>query len=527
MPGTPDPRPDDPVRLERQRREEERERRSQPAARTSGLLAVLGTLVGVALLAAGTGQVAAVGTAVVAGLVFAGVTTLAARRTPLGDLLATLVLPVLAVLFLAAVALPAVRGGALPVVLMGALTALAVVFAVFGAATAPTGGLGNGSVFRTASLLFETLSLPVLATGVLFLTDLALLDQVVGVANDVTGDGVDALLSPGQASPEVAGFTLLVSVASMATAAALARLPLAQFVDREDRQQVSEVLARVAGRLRTVGVLAMLAFPVLLVVQVVAGVAPMLSWSPAVLELVRAVTTAQPLRLVLFGVAVLATALVLVVGLVTRLARRNLRETAGAVAPRLAGGAVVTGLVLAMGEQAFSLVLAEVPSAVTGVLTAGADAASPTVVVLALVVALAAGFLGVLLGFSMVAGMGFVSDRTASASVAGGGLVAAALFAGIGGVPPLVLFGTVATGLVVWDVASYGTVLGAELGDDAATHRPELVHAVAGGFVGVAAVVPLAVLAGQRIPVGGSTAAVVGVVAAVGGVVALVAALRG
>ncbi|WP_435321041.1 hypothetical protein [Haloarchaeobius sp. TZWSO28] len=524
MPGTPDPRPDDPHRLEQLRREEQ-ETRSQPATRTSSLLAVLGTLIGVALLAVGTGQVVASGMAVLTGLVFAGVTSLAARRTPLGDLLATLSLPVLAALFVAAAVLPVAVGGAVRP--MASLTAVALVFAVFGAATAPTGGLGNKSVYRTATLLFETLALPVLATGVLFVSDLALLDELVRVANDLTGDGVDALLAPGQESPELAGFCLLVSVAGLATASAFRRLPLVQFVEREDRERVSALLDRTASRLRQVGLFAMVASPVLLAVQVATGLAPLLSWSPGVLAVVRAVSTAQPLRLVLFGVAVVATVLVLAVGLVTRLARRNLRETVGSVAPRLAGGAAVTGLVLAMGEQAFELVLAQAPAGVTGVLTQVADTASPRVVVFALVVVLAAGFLSVLLGFSLLAGMGFVSDRTASASVAGGSLVAAALFAGIGGVHALVLFGTVAVGIVVWDVASFGTVLRAELGDDAATHRPELLHAVASGFVGVAAVVPLVVLSGQRIPVGGATAAVVGVVAAVVGVVALTAALRG
>lgn len=106
-----------------------------------------------------------------------------------------------------------------------------------------------------------------------------------------------------------------------------------------------------------------------------------------------------------------------------------------------------------------------------------------------------------------VASLGLVPDRAGGPALAAGGLVLAAL----GPLPPVLAFASVATGLLVWDVSTFGLGVTAELGHRPETRRLELVHGLLS--VGVAAVVVLLATGlygfGQSAVAGGTTALLV------------------
>lgn len=120
-----------------------------------------------------------------------------------------------------------------------------------------------------------------------------------------------------------------------------------------------------------------------------------------------------------------------------------------------------------------------------------------------------------------VRSLGLVPDRAGGPALAAGGLVLAAL----GPLPPVLAFASVATGLLVWDVSTFGLGVTAELGHRPETRRLELVHGLLS--VGVAGVVVLFATGlhafGQSAVAGGSIPLVVAVI---GGLLLLVP-LRG
>ncbi|WP_435361642.1 DUF7519 family protein [Haloarchaeobius sp. DFWS5] len=526
MSGTPDPQSDDPARLHARERRHRSSTERVATPRTSGLLALVSTLVGVESLVVGTGLVLAGVLAVVTGLVFAVTTSLVGRESPLGDLGASISLPVLVVLFAASAGLPLAGSGAGAGVLSPLVTTM-VVFAVFGAATTLTGALGGGVVWRTAVSLFETLSIPVLATVVLFVRDVGLVGELDGALGGLLDGVTDAVLAPTGTSPELAGFTLLVAAASIATAVALPRLPLVQLVHRRNRQRVATWRDSVVSWCWRLGVVAGLALPIVTLVQLAGATDLLFEWSPTVRSFVTDLTTLQPLRWLLFGVVVLATGLGLLVVALRWVAHREAKGVAVDSLPRLTGGVLLTTLALGAGDRVVSLLQGQAPTGVVEIVARLVELSSPAVVVLVLVVALCTAFLGTLLTVSFLGVVGFIPRRSAPAAVAGGALLLGALFAGASGSGTGFVLVPVAAGIVVWDVVSYGATMREELGAGPSTTRPELVHAVASLFVGVGAVVALTVVAGIRVPTAGPTATIVAVLAAVTGVVFITSVLRG
>ncbi|USZ68341.1 hypothetical protein NGM10_01045 [Halorussus salilacus] len=129
--------------------------------------------------------------------------------------------------------------------------------------------------------------------------------------------------------------------------------------------------------------------------------------------------------------------------------------------------------------------------------------------------------------------LGFVPDRAAGPSLAGGGLFLAAAFAGTLDAPLWLVLGCLAVALAVWDAGEFGATLGAEVGRAATTRQAELLHAVRSVGVGALAVVAAGGLAGALSTdasaggvAGGVGEAGIALVGAVAAVVLLVAALR-
>lgn len=121
--------------------------------------------------------------------------------------------------------------------------------------------------------------------------------------------------------------------------------------------------------------------------------------------------------------------------------------------------------------------------------------------------------------------LGYLSRTTTGPSLASAGLfVATALAATVGVSNWVVLVGIVAS-IVVWDAGQYGATLGREVGREAQTRTPELVHASATvlvGLVGVAVTVAVLRLEATLEP----TVATVALVSAAVGLLLLIEAVR-
>jgi hypothetical protein len=95
---------------------------------------------------------------------------------------------------------------------------------------------------------------------------------------------------------------------------------------------------------------------------------------------------------------------------------------------------------------------------------------------------------GVVSALWVVSRLGLVPGRAAGPTLAATGVLAATGFASAVGGGVTLVVGGVAVALLVRDVGTYGTTLGAELGRAAPTRRTELVHAVGSVLVAIVGV---------------------------------------
>jgi hypothetical protein len=254
---------------------------------------------------------------------------------------------------------------------------------------------------------------------------------------------------------------------------------------------------------------------------------------PAVYDALRTVTTADGVRAVLLGIAVLGFGVSRLIRAASKLANTQQQTlvqslVALAVGSGLAVGAAVvadpiyTAIVdwtitqlptpvqpewRTLTEEAVELYGA--PAFVLWLLTGG------VVVVLAVVTVL-----------HRVRLAGALTIGETGPALAGLGLFAAAASAGTIDAPAWLVFTGVLGGLFVWDTGRFGSELATELGHAAGARTLELVHTSAALVVGVAGVVAAAVLAGllgNRAAASLPTLALLGVII---GLICLVAALR-
>jgi hypothetical protein len=246
-------------------------------------------------------------------------------------------------------------------------------------------------------------------------------------------------------------------------------------------------------------------------------------------------STAPGLRSLAVTTTLLSAATWLVVYALRRVASGSPTKFATRVGP-FGGGVVLTLGCLVFGRPLVTATLTEVGSRLPspfddtffGYARNIVDFfGAPTLVLMA--VALLLGLsLGLLLLFRFAVFAGYLSDETAGYSLASGGLVIAATFAGTVVPAAWVVFAALVGGLFVWDVGRYGTTLGEEIGRHAPTRDTELVHA--GGTLAVGALGAGAAYAIQRLLAAGtiqeSPTTVVALTGVLAGIVLLVAALR-
>jgi nitrate reductase NapE component len=304
------------------------------------------------------------------------------------------------------------------------------------------------------------------------------------------------------------GFAVLAALAGFSLRVALRALPVAEFAARSRRDAVA---ARVTWwrRRATLGALGCLLAAVGLGTAGAAGLTGTLyATVPATAVAFSLLST--PIAV---GAVVAVATACLLAAVVAWLARRLTRRLDPSATRRTAG--VLAGALL---------VVASVPLTATALSLRGSTGLFVGVV-LALV-----GPVGVLVvgGVAVVAvEFGLLPDRAAGPALAAAGVVVATVGAALASLPTALVLACAAGALVVWDTSSFGLGVTAELGHRPETRRLELLHAVLGVGLGIAAVAALTALDLLRTWLGPTAGATSVAALAVVGVLLLVAPLRG
>lgn len=248
---------------------------------------------------------------------------------------------------------------------------------------------------------------------------------------------------------------------------------------------------------------------------------------------IQSITTAGAIRLLLILVVVVTLGWIALDSLLRQWSERSEPGASQWLGP-LVAGSLLTVIAAVAADQVFDQMLTEttsrlpsslaleVQSRVVPIATIYGEMA--VVVLLAGVLVALAGWLG--LSSWLAVYFGYLTDEGAGFSIASGGLFLAAVGAVVQGAPAWVVLGAFVASLVVWDIGTFGTELGREVGDGA-TRGVEVVHASATLVVGACAgLVAFGLLAVAPESVDPSPTATLALVCLGGGIVALSLALR-
>ncbi|SER28425.1 hypothetical protein [Natrinema salaciae] len=379
-----------------------------------------------------------------------------------------------------------------------AVSGCALALAGIGAAWADIGGddltpAATGTGIAYASMVIAAVVLAILT--LVAVVGRTVLTGIVGVSSPVGS---------------VVGFLLIVAATGCLVRLALRWLPVRQMTPRDRRPTVERRLTAVRrGLLYTV--LGSVAAIVGIVVLSATGVFDVLTALPLLAAAFGALSSpivVWPLVAV-GGVSVGA-------GAVALLLRRLTRDVTAQTTRRTAAVAVGAGLAVPF---ALGLVL---------LVASGEATVGPFLIGAILLVGLLLGPLA----FSLVVGSGVVGAalgllpaRATGPAIAATGLVVAAI--GLGRANPFVVFGCIAAAILVWDSATFGLGVTAELGHLPETRRLELFHGAVAVGIAVAAVVVAVGLELLRAGLFASAGAAGAAVVLVFGALVLVLPLRG
>ena len=421
-----------------------------------------------------------------------------------------------------------------------AMVVVGAVAAVFGATVAVGNVLDRETAKRATATSFKTMLSP-LALGLALMagevlayfesnTDVPGVGAVVG---DVLRAITTVLFDPPPVRPNLTTFLLLAAVALIVTRRALGALPLSEVAAGTPAERA---IAGVRRALFWASVLVTLGIPIAILSDFLVPTRQLRrSLSPALFELLTALTTAQAPRALLWWTIVLGVATLLVVALLRRLVQSSADRIGATLAPFAAGAAVVVGTTVVAGPV-LSALIDWVADTLPGEFGPRFRELSGAVVEFYGPLALVMTAIGVVLLVATLATTAlwltlltkYLDDRTAGVGIASAALFQTAAFAGVVGVSTTVLFGSLIAAVLVWDVGEFGTTLGREIGGGSGARRTELVHAtgmLAVGGVGATAALAIEGDAVGAIPVAGGTV-VLGLVAVLAGLLALLVALR-
>ena len=381
----------------------------------------------------------------------------------------------------------------------------------------------------------KTALLPALGGVFALLAGLARVQGGTPVA-DGLGEVAAWILAPAPLRTHLATAAGLIVLAVLAVRGALGALPIAEVLaDRGPGRPRHRPLARAVAALTWAAGGTLLVGLVALGAELGAAPAQLRGLlGPALYDLLVALSTAGPLRVLVVGVALVAGTAAGGATALRGLARTSPSAVAARGGPYAAGGVVLLAAFAGAGP-----VLAWLRAWIAGHLPGRYGETFGTLsgrlienvgapgLVLWLVTALVALVAGTLLALRLVLWLGYLDHPTAGFALAASGLFAASALAGAAGAGLAVVVPGLVGALVVWDAGEFATTLGHELGGAAPSRRAELVHV--GGTVAVGAVgAGLAVAAGGLAPgsLAGGPATVAALAVGLAGVVLTVAALR-
>lgn len=439
--------------------------------RTGAALAVLLSLVSLAVLLWHTGLYRVVPIAAVTGVVAALSGLVGARDSPLWASLASLLFVCAAGLLLAGLGLATLvpAGGFAPAESLDHLRPVLLLVCVCCLAAGATILPWQGTSGRIARSLVLTAGAVCIPLGAVFVLALAVLPALAGVITPL----IEFTLRPSE-SPETPGTLLLLAgVTAVAVGALLVRLPLPALVQRGRSPAVR-------GRLHHLYRLSFAAGIGSLIVGIVVflSLPPLWERLPAAgADAILLVSSSRPVRLTLLALTGVAVSFVSLFETLRRVRPGLARPVLSMLARATGAILLVSGLVVlgpeSVVDTAMQLLeqnggegaerLADVRSDVGGTtLVTGAVFGGPAL--LAVLVCL-----GGLLGY-----LGLVPRRTAGAVLATGGTIVATVVAGLIAGPSVLLFAVVGLALVGWDVAAYSHRLTVEV--ERGSRRLQLVH---------------------------------------------------
>lgn len=481
-----------------------------PAATVAVVLVLAAACLG--LLATRPDMAPAIGLVTAAAVVLAGALLAAAGRTAVHQALASVLFVLAAAVTAGAVAAATLPMAAAPTDTITAETLGRMVLASVVVLAAGAGATGALAVARAGTAARGAPSLLRAATA----SCLALVGAMLVVRAETPGGAVDELLGvlpdalqvqDPASSPAFGGFLVLGGVGALAVGAALVRLPLAPVAPRDSRRALVRTAVRVAAALRVAGIGGVLIGGAFLLAELVLGT-DLLAAAPAGLDGLLSPAVRDLPRWLLLEVAVGAAVLA---GLTEWLHRLGADAGDGLLAigaSGLGGAALAAGLVVGaedvlaettaqLGKEevlTLRLVVAEVGLETlllgTGLLVCGS---------VALVL-----WVGGLLGTA-----GALPGPRGPAVLGAAGLTLAAVVGGHLHEPSVQAFVIVGLAVVLWDVATFGQVLGRDVGVGAATGRVELVHTGGVLSIGLGAALVVFLAQGETAGAGSPTAGLV------------------
>lgn len=426
------------------------------------------------------------------------------------------------------------------VVLGNAGVCLGIILTVQGLVLGRYDLLSRETLDNFTSIGVLTGSVPMAAT-VVYITRAGLRGGQAPAPWQVLSGLIDVALSPGVTRLYLADLLLLVSITAGTTAVALKLLPVAELLadtgTGESRDPwLTKAFYVLAGVGAVTGFLGLVSLPLELLFPAEAFRSAL---GPGRFDLIQGLTTAGFVRVVLVGVAAVAS----VSAAVAFVAIRTVRDVGPSderVYPNrtgaLAAGVVVTLVGVAVAQSVFRTVVdgiaGQLPEIVAIRLRDTANEAALVYGEATFIVLLVTVLIATIVGFTMLIriaiGIGYLSADTTGYSIASAGVFVGAAFGATIDVPVWLVFGGFVASLLVWDVGRFGTVLGQEVGSRTDTRRVELVHAGGTVLVGLVGAVFAAVVASQFQGGLGAGSSVSGVVllALVVGILSFVSALR-
>jgi len=393
--------------------------------------------------------------------------------------------------------------------------------------------LDEPSLRTYTKIAFVTASAPVLVGLGLFVR--VALGASQSLFGQILSQSVRIVFSPTPTQLHLGSFLFVLTVAGVSVLLFFRQVPVADLLIGDGGRSGYRRVASIERGLQVgVTAAALVMIPVIAVEAAVPPTRLESTLGSGRYALIQAVTTAEPLRFLLSFLTVITLGWIAIDSVLRQWTAWSDPGGSQWLGPFVAGSLLAV-TAAAFAEQVFNLMLTEVTTRLpTSLAVEIQNRVMPVVSVYGeiAVIVLFAGVLVALaawigLSFWLAVYFGYLTGEGAGFAIAGGGLFFGAVGAVIQGAPAWVVLGVIVASLLVWDIGTFGTELGREVGAGE-TRGVELVHAGAtlamGVGAGVAGFVLLSVAPDSLDP---SPTATLALVCLGGGVLALSLALRG